>query len=99
MYKDGRGCPVEMLVFFPLTTLISLFSLTASASSSSLSKHPLLVNSTTLPTFVKMKFNAVASGLVATLVGSAVADKYQYERLEKDNAVSCFSISSSSTRD
>ena len=46
-----------------------------------------------------MKFNAVASGLVATLVGSAVADKYQYERLEKDNAVSCFSISSSSTRD
>ncbi|KAK1831746.1 putative isochorismatase family protein [Podospora conica] len=36
-----------------------------------------------------MKFNAVAAGLVsaASLVGSAFADKYPYERLEKDNAV------------
>lgn len=38
-----------------------------------------------------MKFNAVATGLVsaASLVGSAFADKYEYERLDKNNAVSC----------
>lgn len=47
-----------------------------------------------------MKFNAVATGLVsaASLVGSAFADKYEYERLDKNNAVSCFGLKASRSK-